>query len=219
MRKGRAGTHIQALTRPRGTKFSLDVGCGFTEGVQIPVYAEVSLDLNMNRVEPSFLKKLKENNSNPVCASATNLPFRAEVFERVHWRAILEHLPRNVAREGIEEGVRVLKENGEAEVILPIITAHMKHYLVILFTQFPFSIYTILTALYRANKYWKIEGVPHLTIIKPYHFEKYFKEVLVKKIMYRNKWFHSPWSRITNKLVNGRYISDIQGQFYIRCFK
>jgi hypothetical protein len=197
----------------------IDIGCGFTEGVQKPVYAEVSLDLNMNRVEPEFLRKLREKGSNAVCADAVNLPFRNEVAYKIHWRAILEHLPCEVARKGIEEGVKVLKTGGEAEIILPIITAHMRHYLITIWTQFPFSLWVIVVALYRANKYWKIRGVPHLTIIKPRHLEKYFDKVEAQKILYRNKWFHNPWGHITRKLVNQRFIPDIQGQYFIRCIK
>jgi ubiquinone/menaquinone biosynthesis C-methylase UbiE len=198
---------------------NLDIGCGFTEGVQRPVYATVSLDLNMNKVQPEFLRKLRERDSVSVCASATHLPFRTEIFDKIHWRAILEHLPRQIARQGIEEGVRVLKEGGESEIILPIITAHMRHYLIILWTQFPFSIWTILIALYRANKYWKIQGVPHLTIIKPEHFSKYFRIVEAEKKLYRMKWFQQPWKKFTKYLTNGRDLVDIQGQYYIRCIK
>jgi ubiquinone/menaquinone biosynthesis C-methylase UbiE len=197
--------------------FSLDVGCGFTEGVQKPVYANISLDLNMNKVSPEFLRKLKLNESHPICASACDLPFRSELFDRIFWRAILEHIPK--PETAIIEGKRVLKENGKAEIILPIITAHMRHYLIIIWTQFPFSLWTIVVALWRAHLYWGIEGVPHLTDIKPEHLDYYFKEVRIIKRFYRHKWFQRPWSKITSKLVNGRYIKDIQGQFEAICRK
>lgn len=198
---------------------SLDIGCGFTEGVQVPVYADISLDLNMNKVQPSFLKKIKDRDSNPVCASATHLPFRSEIVDMIYWRAVLEHLPNYIARQGIKEGVRVLKKGGEAEIVLPIITAHMKHYLVILFTQFPFSLRVIQIALWRAHLYWHIPGVPHLTIIKPRDLKPYFDKVLWRTDFYRHKWFHYPWGRLTRKLVNDRFVRDIQGQYTIRCKK
>jgi len=197
----------------------IDIGCGFTEGVQIPVYADISLDLNMNKVEPRFLEKLRDHDSNPLCASATHVPVRDELFSKVYWRAVLEHLPREVARQGIEEGVRILKEGGEAEIILPIITSHMRHYLQILFTQFPFSLYLICVALWRAHLYWGIEGVPHVTIIKPWDLERYFSKVVWRANYYRNTWFHRPWGNLTRKLVNQRFINDIQGQYLIRCRK
>jgi hypothetical protein len=198
---------------------SLDVGCGFTEGVQIPVYADISLDLNMGRVEPGFLEKLRENDSHPLGASATHLPIRTGIISKIHWRAVLEHLPREVTRMGIKDGVRVLMDGGEAEIILPIITSHMRHYLIILFTNFPFSIHMILTALWRANKYWKIPGVPHVTIIKPWDLKRYFSKVIWRKDLYMMPFFHRPWGHITRKLVNGKPLRDIQGQYLIRCRK
>jgi SAM-dependent methyltransferase len=197
--------------------FSIDVGCGFTEGVQRPVYADISLDLNMDKVSPEFLRKLKANGSHPVCASALDLPFRSGLFERLFWRAILEHIPDpNIA---IIDGKRILKEGGKAEIILPIITAHMRHYLIIIFTQFPFSLWTIIIALWRAHLYWHIKGVPHLTDIKPEHLDLYFSEVRITKRFYRHKWFQSPWRKFTRYLVNGRYIKDIQGQYEAICIK
>lgn len=198
---------------------SIDIGCGFTEGVQIPVYADVSLDLNMNQVEPGFLKKLKQNNSHPLCASATHLPVRSEVMTKLYWNAVLEHLPREITVASIFDGKRVLKKGGEAKVVLPIITSHMRHYLIILFTQFPFSIHLIVTALRRAAKYWHIPGVPHITDVKPRHLERVFNEVHTEARYYRNTWFHFPWGRLTRKLVNNRFIYDIQGQYHIRCVK
>jgi ubiquinone/menaquinone biosynthesis C-methylase UbiE len=201
------------------SRIELDIGCGFTEGVQVPVYADISLDLNMNRVEPEFLRKLKEKGSHPICASATHLPFRPESMKKVYWRAVLEHLPNFIARQGIKEGVRVLEQGGEAEIILPIITAHMRHYIIILFTQFPFSLRVIQIALWRAMKYWKIEGVPHLTIIKPWDLEPYFSKVVWRADHYRHKWFHYPWGRVTRRFVNNRFINDMQGQYLVRCRK
>lgn len=196
---------------------SIDIGCGFTEGVQVPVYADISIDLNMNKVQPNFLKKLKDNNSNPLCGDAVNLPIRTGIIKKIYWRAVLEHLPN--PEGALIDGKRILNKNGEVEIILPIITSHMRHYLIILFTQFPFSLHLILTALKRAHKYWKIPGVPHLKIIKPWDLEKYFNQVVWKANYYRNTWFHYPWGRFTRKLVNQRFVNDIQGQYYIRCKK
>lgn len=198
---------------------SIDIGCGFTEGVQVPVYADVSLDLNMNQVQPSFLKKLREHKSHPLCASATHLPIRSNSMKKIHWRAVLEHLPRDITLQSIDDGKRVLKQGGEADVILPIITSHMRHYLAILFIQFPFSLYLIIVALWRAHLYWHIPGVPHITDVKPHHLKNTFKQVETTTIYYRNTWFHMPWGHITRKLVNQRFIPDIQGQYHVRCLK
>lgn len=198
---------------------SIDIGCGFTEGVQVPVYADISLDLNMNQVEPAFLKKLREKNSNPLAASATHLPIRTECINELYWNAVLEHLPHIITIDSIKDGKRALKKDGTANVILPIITSHMRHYLIILFTQFPFSLPLIITALFRARKYWHIPGVPHITDVKPRHLKRVFRKVETETVYYRNTWFHRPWGNITRKLVNNRFIPDIQGQYHIRCIK
>ena len=198
---------------------SIDVGCGFTEGVQVPVYADISLDLNMNRVQPRFLEKLRQHDSHPLCASATHLPIRSECMDQVYWNAVLEHLPHQTTIDSLKDGKRVLKKGGVANVILPIITSHMRHYLTILFIQFPFSLHLIVTALFRAHKYWHIPGVPHVTDVKPRHLERVFRAVETEAIYYRNTWFHMPWGKVTRRLVNNRFIPDIQGQYHIRCIK
>lgn len=196
---------------------SIDIGCGFTEGVQIPVYADVSLDLNMNQVQQGFLAKLKANNSHPLCGDAVNLPIRSDCVDQIYWRAVLEHFPD--PDKAIKDGKRILKKGGETEIILPIITSHMRHYLIILFTNFPFSLHMIVTALWRAHLYWHIPGVPHIRIIKPWDLKRYFERVEWKANYYRAPFFHFPWGRITRKLVNQRFMNDIQGQYKIRCVK
>ncbi len=197
----------------------LDVGCGFKMGVQNPVKADISLDLNMDKVSPEFLKLVNSLGSNAIQGDATNLPIRNGSIQRIYWNALLEHIPRQLTDKTLREGQRVLKEGGEARVILPIITSHMHHYLIVLFTQFPFSIWDILVALWRAHLYWHIPGVPHLTDVKPKHLERYFSSVESQPHFYRNKWFHYPWGRITRKFVNNRWINDIQGQYHVRCLK
>lgn len=187
------------------------------EDVQIPAYADISLDLNMGRVQPSFLAKLRHHDSHPLGADACHLPIRNGSIKKVYWRALLEHLP--APEQALTEGRRVLKRGGEAEIILPIIVSHMRHYLVILFTQFPFSLHNIIVALWRAHLYWHIPGVPHIKQVTPDAVKRYFPDTSVKANYYRHKWFHNPWGRITRHLVNNRYIPDIQGQYYLRCIK
>jgi len=198
---------------------SIDVGCGFTEGVQKPVYATISLDLNMTRVMPTFLEKIKQHGSHPIAGDACNLPIRDECMDRIHWRALLEHLP--TPEKALLEGGRVLKSGGDADIILPIITSHMRHYIITIFTQFPFSLWVIIVALWRAHLYWHIPGVPHLKIIKPWQLEAYFSEVHWVENRYRHKWFHNPWGHITRRLFPGAIdqLRDIQGQYTVRCIK
>jgi len=193
---------------------SIDVGCGFTEGVQFPADADISLDLNMGKAKPSFFKKLK----NPIAADALNLPIRSEVADIVYWRAVLEHLPD--PETAITEGRRVLRYKGEARIVLPMITSHMKHYLTILFTQFPFSIPEIIHCLWRARLYWHIPGVPHIRDVKPWHLRAYFDDTSWKPHPYRHKWFYAWWGRFFRWILNGREpIRDIQGQYCVRCVK
>ena len=199
---------------------SLDVGCGFTEGVQNPVYATVSLDLNMTRVMPTFLEKIKQHGSHPLAGDACNLPIRSDTVSKIYWRALLEHLP--TPEQALHEGRRALKEGGEAEIVLPIITSHMRHYIITLFTQFPFSLHVILVALWRAHLYWHIPGVPHLKIIKPWQLKAYgFSTVEWIEYRYKHKWFHNPWGHITRRLFPGAIdkLRDIQGQYTVRCLK
>ena len=205
-------------TEPRSEGTSLDIGCGFT-GNQAPVYADISLDLNMDKVDPGFLRRIKENNSHPLCASATHLPIRSESMDKIYWNAVLEHLPKETTIKSLYDGHRVLKPRGEAKIILPIITSHLRHYLTIIWSQFPFSLLLIIVALRKAHKFWHIPGVPHLTDVKPDHLSQIFSKIETRKVFYRNTWFHYPWGKIARKLVGGRFIPDIQGQYFIRCIK
>ena len=196
---------------------SLDVGCGFIETVQKPVYATISLDLNMRRVQPGLLKQLKTHGSHPLGADACNLPIRNGAIKKIYWRAILEHLP--TPEQALTEGRRVLKQGGEADIILPIITSQMRHFLVILFTQFPFSLYSTYTVLRQAYRVRHIPGMPHIKDVKPENLKPYFSKIETKAIFFRHKWFHTPWGHITLRLVNHRYIPDIQGHYHVRCYK
>jgi len=186
-------------------------------GVQIPAFADISLDLNMNRVDPEFLRHIKAAGSHALAADAVNLPIRSECVDKIYWRAVLEHFPD--PHRAIIDGRRILKKGGETEIILPIITSHMRHYLIILLTNFPFSIHMIVTALWRAHLYWKIPGVAHIRIIKPRDLERYFDKVVWRSNFYRSPFFHRPWGHLTRLLVNQRFMNDIQGQYLIRCRK
>lgn len=194
---------------------SLDVGCGFTEDIQIPVYATVSLDLNMGRVEAPFLAKLREEDSHPLGADACHLPIRVGCLGKVYWRAVLEHLPDPDA--AIREGKRTLIPGGEAEIDLPIITSHMRHSLIALFTQFPFSLVSISVLLYQAHSYWRIPGVPHIRDVKPEYLRRYFREVKITKCPKPHAWFRGPHAYFTKALTAGRTLLDIQGQYLVRC--
>jgi len=196
---------------------ALDVGCGFMDGIQVPVYARVSLDLNMNHVEPAFLEKLNTNGCCPLNADAVNLPIRNSCIHKIHWRAVLEHFPD--PHTAIMEGKRVLKNGGEAEIVLPMITSHMRHFLIIIWTQFPISIIPIAMQLWKAHLYWHQPGVPHIRDVKPKHIERYFTNVSTIAYPKTHKWFRGPWSRFTKLLTNGRELPDIQGQYLIKGVK
>lgn len=194
---------------------SIDVGCGFSEGVQVPVYATVSLDLNMRLADREFIEKLRLNRSHPVCGDAQHLPIRGHIMSKIYWRAILEHLPD--PDQAILEGKRVLVDEGSAEVVLPMMTSHMKYNLISLFTQFPISIIPIAKQLWKVSGYLTLRGMPHLRDIKPDYMRNYFREVEVKAYPKTHKWFKGPWARCARRLTNNRDLPDIQGQYLIRC--
>ncbi len=62
---------------------------------------------------------IRENINADVVGNATKLPFKDEEFEKVYSRFFLEHLPRNEARTALKEMHRVLKKDGEIEIIVP----------------------------------------------------------------------------------------------------
>src|SRR4030042_523570 len=194
---------------------SLDVGCGFIEGNNAPIYATVSLDLNMSRVDPRFLEKLRRRGSHPLGAAAVSLPIRGGCLGRVYWRAVLEHLPDPMG--AVAEGKRVLREGGEAVVDLPMVTDHMRYNLVSLFTGFPVSIIPIVAMLIEAGRYWRIPGVAHIRDVKPHHLKRSFREVRVEAQPKHHPWFRGPQGRLLTRITRGFVMPDIQGQYHLRC--
>lgn len=192
---------------------SLDIGCGFLD-LQIPVLeADVSLDLNLDKASPSLIRKLKI----PIIGDAQNLPFRNDIFYKIYWNAILEHLPDPV--KALKEGKKTLRKNGEARVKLPLITNHERRYLQYLFVAFPFSISAVLRHLIRHCRYFKIKGVRHLTEIKPSDLRPFFKKIEVKTEWGTHAWFSGRKGRLLKKLLKCEPIHDPQGQYIIRCIK
>lgn len=54
-----------------------------------------------------------------VVGDATKLPFKNESFSSIFSRFFLEHLPRSQAKIALSEMHRVLKKEGELEIIVP----------------------------------------------------------------------------------------------------
>ena len=194
---------------------SADIGSGFREGGQLPIYATVSIDLNMNKAHPRFLTQLKKRGSHPLAADACNLPIRGGCLGRVYWRAVLEHLPNPIG--AIVEGKRVLHKGGEAVCDLPIITNGMRYNLIVLLTGFPVSIIPIVATLIEATLYGKIPGVSHIRDVKPSHLKLFFKEIKVIKALKPHHWFRGPHTKFLAKVTHGWMMPDIQGQYHVRC--
>lgn len=197
-----------------GRSPSLDVGCGFIDGLYQPIYATVSLDLNMGRVEAPLLAKLRHHGSHPLGADALHLPLRSGCIRSIHWRSVLEHLPDPLS--AVLEGKRVLRPGGRATIILPILENLLRYYLVALATQFPFSLPATAAAMRRTSN-WRIPGMMHLWGIRPGWLKAHFSDVWVRKYYGCHKWFSGPWRWAAELLTNGRFMPDVQGLYMVTC--
>jgi len=214
---GRLGyeDHMVAAPRVSGAAVSVDVGCGYVDGVLQPVYATVSLDLNMRRVERPLLRRIRARGSHPLGADAHHLPLRDRCAAHVYLRAILEHLEDPEA--AMKETRRVLIPGGAADVILPIVTNLVKLYLIELFVEFPFSVPSIVVALWRAHLYWGQPGYYHRREVSPSHLRAHFGIILVRTVYESHKWFRGPWRGATEILTGGRFIPSPQGLYVAHC--
>jgi len=193
----------------------IDIGCGYNEELHYPdLNSDVSLDYNLSLVTERFLELL----NNPIIADAQNLPFRSCIFKVAKARAILEHL--EYPFKCIREIKRVLKLGGQGVFTIPIKVSHHKHYLKILITQFPFSLWDVIKCMHRMNPHLKIEGFYHKTMIREKHIIKYFNEHFVRTTYYNHKWFYGLWGSFIKKFITkGRIIKDTQGYYEVLVWK
>jgi len=193
---------------------SIDIGCGFNSQIHYPNDADISLDINLHLADEEFLDMIKT----PLIASAEDLPFRDGVASKIWWRAVMEHLPRPI--KALEDGKRVLRREGEGEVVIPIEVSHQRHYLKILFTQFPFSIPDVVACMRRMSPHLGIRGFPHASDVRPKHIAQIFPQNKVEPVYYRHKWFYGWWGRIIRRLLGGREpVHDSQGYYRVMIWK
>lgn len=102
----------------------LDVGCGYGRTI-IPVSTycrgtTVGIDLSDEMLERAR-EYSNHANRKPalIHASAHKLPFRPEVFDIVYSLLVFQHLPRNLAKESVDEVWHVLKQGGLACIQFP----------------------------------------------------------------------------------------------------
>ena len=114
----------------------------------------------------------------------------------------------------------ISKYNGKITIIVPIITNHFKHYLILMFIAFPYGIYEVLKLMKRITRHYKEDGLPHVTVIKPENITPYFRKSKVISHFYRHKWFYGYFGRIVRRFTNGKEpIKDIQGYYEIIVWK
>lgn len=196
---------------------SLDIGCGYVDELLQPVYAKISLDLNMRLIQRSLLKKLRSQDSHPIGADAHHLPIRDSCVSQIYLRNILEHLED--PDMALREGKRVLVLGGLATVTLPIITNLIHLYLAELFLGFPFSVPSLVLALWRAHLYWSQPGYYHKHEIHSSYIRAHFEIIYTNEVYESHKWFRGPWRAATERLTNGRLVPNIQGLYLIICKK
>jgi 2-polyprenyl-3-methyl-5-hydroxy-6-metoxy-1,4-benzoquinol methylase len=109
---------VEKITRPLS---GLTLDCGCARGVWSKELKQrgldvVGLDLSRKRLEMS----LKEgNNTNVVCGSATNLPFKQDCFDSVVFLEIVEHMDETHQNTALKEINSVLKPGGNIVATTP----------------------------------------------------------------------------------------------------
>jgi SAM-dependent methyltransferase len=106
----RVMTSIQA---PEGT---LDVGCGPSSWLWKLGVQPIGLDLSH-----AYAARFRAAGGNCVTASAAEIPFPTGSFDAVFSVALLHHLPDDVARQTVQEIVRVTRVDGHVLLFDPVL--------------------------------------------------------------------------------------------------
>lgn len=109
---------MRALDPRKGEKI-LDLGCGI--GYYTREIIKKGSKVTSVEYSEQYLKQAKnlnkKNNSLFIVASATNLPFKSDSFDKVLFTEVIEHIPEY--EKAIKEVRRVLKNEGVAVVTTP----------------------------------------------------------------------------------------------------
>jgi len=180
---------------------SLNVGCGW----RCQKKGDVGLDINRGICD--------------VVADAENLPFQADVFEKVYLHAILEHLDNPV--KCLRESARVAKDKASFEIVIPVETRcwvwHLKH----LVFEFPLGILWVAPRMWSEIRYRREEalGGRHKTILQPHHIGAFLGLVRVEKHRGVHEWFRGRKGKFLRKLLGRVILIDIESYWYIEAIK
>ena len=94
----------------------LDVGCGPSSWLWKFGMKPMGLDLCH-----AYTKRFKEGANRSVTGSAASLPFSADCFDLVFSYGLVHHLPEAIARDTIEEVIRVTRAGGHVVLFDPVL--------------------------------------------------------------------------------------------------
>ncbi len=170
---------IKTLSPGRKEKI-LDVGCG--TGYYLKYVLEKGAEAYGTDLSEEYIKQSKAyiypQHANLKIASATNIPFRNDYFDKVLMTEVIEHIPRY--RESLREIYRVLKIGGSAIITTPNKFSYMNiaYKLKRVLKGFKFNEHVkefsrneFLSLL---SKYFKIEKVVMCNFLMPYPLDNYF---------------------------------------------
>ncbi len=109
---------VEEILRPL-SGVTLDCGCArgvWSKELKRRGLEVVGLDLSRKRLEMS---RKEGNNTDVVCGSATNLPFKADCFDSVVFLEIVEHMDEVCQNAALKEIESVLKIDGNMVATTP----------------------------------------------------------------------------------------------------
>ena len=109
---------VEEITRPL-SGLTLDCGCArglWSKELKQRGLNVVGLDLSRKRLEMS---RKEGNNTDVVCGSATNLPFKQDCFDSVVFLEIVEHMDEACQNAALREIECVLKPGGNIVATTP----------------------------------------------------------------------------------------------------
>ena len=160
---------------------TLDLGCGFVEGLQASIQDAVGIDLNFQSGKVMV--------DHPITGDVNYVPLRRTCVDFVHAHAILEHLP--MPQLCLNEMKRVMRAGAQGSILLPVDSYSIRQVLGRFIKEFPFSLPWVMDKLIRSVTLWKIPGLLHVSQIEIEDIEKWFKvdhdKIQVNRRLH--KWF------------------------------
>ena len=175
----------------------LDIGCGIR-----PKDRKHAGCIGVDVHRPIYHVRTDTGLADFAQATVHALPFPDKTFDKIYFHAVMEHLPRG-HREAVQEIIRVLKDDGIVDIIIPVVAHQLKYCVTRFFQEFPLALKMGLRVIHTTRKYLDTDYSLHMAQVEPSDFERFGLRIV--HIRYRgHSWFMGRKGRVLRRWLRGR---------------